>query len=115
MSIIGYIKGENFMTDNTIAKTIYEQITHKTMFMIGAKNFVYDTNMLSFRVRGSKRVNYIRITLNSMDTYDMVFGKIWGLKHTIIEEHKGVHNDMLRELIREETRLEVSLGTMGAI
>jgi len=92
-----------------IAQTIQEQLTGKTLYMLGAKNLAATGKGLSFRVRGSKKVNYIHIELNEMDLYDVTFGKI--AKHSMKEVNKveGAYVDMLHELIEENTGLYTSL------
>lgn len=101
------------MTDMTIANEIARQIGNKALYMLGAQNLVAGNNYLAFRIRGSKKINYIRITLNAMDTYDMELGKIWGANHKVVATHNGIYNDMLHSIIESETGLYTSLGTMG--
>ena len=62
-------------TDMTVAKTILEQLGgNKFRVMTGAKNFGARDNSLSMRIgRNSSNTNYLKITLNSMDTYDKKF------------------------------------------
>jgi len=101
------------MADLTIATEIRNQIGHKALYMMGAKHIAGDEKSLRFKIRGSKRVNYIKVTLNSMDTYDIEFGKIWGRGYKVIAEKHLVYNDMLHAIIETETGLCFSLGTMG--
>jgi len=93
----------------SIAKTIRDQIGGKTLFMLGAKNLIAHENALSFRIRGSKAVNYIKITLNGSDLYDMEFGKVWGAKYTVKATHNDIFNDMMHGLIEKETGLATRL------
>jgi hypothetical protein len=97
----------------SVAAEIRNQInfngTRNTMFMLGAKNLLDHGNGLSFRVRGSKAVNYIKITLNDLDLYDMEFGKVWGAKYTVKATHEGVYADMMHSLIEKETGLATRL------
>lgn len=93
----------------SVATIIRGQIGGKALFMLGAKNLLDCGNALSFRVRGSKAVNYIKVTLNSMDTYDMEFGKIWGLNYKVVAEHNGIYCDRMHEIIRNETGLATNL------
>ncbi len=93
----------------SIATTIRDQIGGKALFLLGAKNLVDCGDALSFRIRGSKAVNYIKITLNGMDLYDMEFGKVWGSKYTVKATHNDVYNDMMHSLIEKETGLYTSL------
>lgn len=96
-------------TNLTIAKEIYNQIGGKAMFMMGAKDIAGDEKSLSFKIRGSKEYNYIKITLNSLDTYDIEFIKY--NKNGIIrkDEVNGVYNDQLHEIISNKTGLVLKL------
>lgn len=84
--------------------------------MTDAKNFVYGVgeNWLSFRIPYPK-TNYIKITLNSMDTYDVEIGRIRGDSYKIVEEIKGVYNDDLVERIEKATGLRFRLERGGHI
>ncbi len=93
----------------SIAKTIQEQIGHKALYMLGAKNLLDHGDALSFRVRGSKAVNYIKITLNGKDLYDMEFGKIWGMNYKVKATHNDSYADMMHDLIESETGLYTKL------
>ena len=106
VSIVERNHGENQMS---VASIIRDQISGKTLFMLGAKNLIAHENALSFRIRGSKAVNYIKITLNSSDLYDMEFGKVWGTKYTVKATHNDVYNDMMHNLIEKETGLYTKL------
>lgn len=82
---------------------------NRLITMIGAKNFVKcdDKNFVSFKfMRGaSNKANYIKITLNVSDTYDVEFGKIHGLNYKVISTHQGMYDDMLFGLFTKETGL----------
>lgn len=97
------------MTDTRIAETIREQIGHQAMYMMGAKNLVAHEKGLSFRVRGSKAINYIKITLTSLDLYDIEMGKIWGNSYKVVKTLDGAYNDMLHAFIERHTGLRLSL------
>ena len=92
-----------------VAETIRQQIGNGALYMLGAKNLLDHGDALSFRVRGSRAVNYIKITLNGMDMYDMEFGKIHGLNYKVKAEVANVYADMLRGIIEQETGLATSL------
>lgn len=96
------------MTTST-ADIIHDQLGHKALCMLGAKNLMNVGNGLSLRIRGSKAANYIKITLNAMDTYDMEFGKIRGLNCKVVATHTGIYCDMMHKLIETETGLYTSL------
>lgn len=93
----------------SIATVIRDQLGGKTLFMLGAKNLLDCGDAFSFRIRGSKAVNYIKITLNAMDTYDMEFGKIWGAKYTVVSLADNIYCDGLHSMIRKETGLATNL------
>jgi hypothetical protein len=96
------------MTTST-ADIIRDQIGNKALYMLGAKNLMNVGNGLSLRIRGSRKVNYIKITLNGMDTYDMEFGKVHGLNYKVVATHEGIYVDMMHKLIENETGLYTSL------
>lgn len=86
--------------------------------MIGAKNFVKseEDNYVSFRfMRGAaNKANFCKITLNSMDTYDIEFSKIttkkWGsVSVKPCDTFYGIYNDGLKEVFENETKLYLSL------
>ncbi len=91
--------------------------TNRLSAMIGAKQFIKDDESVSFRfMRGAKnKANYIIITLNAMDTYDVKFVKIGNRSkfkpplHTVVNETKGLYNDMLKSHFEESTGLCIKL------
>jgi hypothetical protein len=92
-----------------VASIIKNQIGNKALYMMGAKNLATSGNNLSFRIKGSKRVNHVKVELNSMDTYDITFSKIWGFNIAEVVSHDGVYCDMMKGLIEKETGLALSL------
>lgn len=92
-----------------VASIIKNQIGNKALYMMGAKNLATSGNDLSFRIKGSKRVNHVKVALNSMDTYDITFSKIWGVKIAEVASHDGIYCDMMQDLIEKETGLYLSL------
>jgi ribosomal protein L5 len=95
------------------AQTVLKQLGgNKFIMMTGAKNFVQDAKkrMIGFKIgRNSKSINYVRITLNGMDTYDMEFLRIRGGKVTVVKEVKGVYNDQLQSIFTKYTGLYTHL------
>lgn len=77
--------------------------------MVGADYFVANGNDVSFKFKGSKVANYIKIKLNEMDLYDIEFGKIWGYNYKIVKEVNGVYNDQLISIFEDTTKLYLSL------
>jgi hypothetical protein len=97
-----------------IANTIIQQLgfsASRMEAMIGAKNFMYagSESWMSFRFKMNPKMNYCKITLNSMDTYDLEFGKIHGMKYKVVEEVKGIYNDGLKSVFEQTTQLYLSL------
>ena len=95
------------------ASTVLQQLGgNKFIAMTGAKNFVQDSKkkLIAFKIgRAKKSINYVRITLNSMDTYDMEFLRLRGGKITVVAKHKGIYNDQLQQIFTKETGLYTSL------
>lgn len=99
----------------SVAKTISESLGGGTLFMLGAKNLVDHGDGLSFRVRGSKRVNYVKITLDPSDTYSVEFKKIGrapSFKVTEVSDFSMVYVDRLHDLIESETGLYTRMPTV---
>jgi hypothetical protein len=92
-----------------IANTIRDQIGAKALYMLGAKNPATNGNDFCFRIRGSRKVNYIKITLTPADLYTMEFGKIHGHNYKVVETCEGVYADMMHGLIETNTGLYTSL------
>jgi len=96
----------------SIAKTILEQLGgNKFVEMTGAKNFVDCGDALSMRIgRNKTSSNYLKITLNSMDTYDMKFSRVSpkGGERSVIE-YNGVFNDMLTDQFTSHTGMYTKL------
>ena len=102
------------MDNQQIPKIIVKQLGGKNRLqaMIGAYNFLYsseDTTWISFKFKGSKKFNYIKITLNAMDLYDIEFRKIWGMKITKTQTINNVYNDQMKHIIEQEIKLYLSL------
>ena len=100
------------MSNLTVAKTILEQLGgNKFCMMTGAKNLAGDENSLSMRIgRNSSNSNYLKITLNSMDLYDMKFCKLTRkFEEKSVTEYSDVYNDMLTEVFEKHTGMYTSL------
>ena len=85
---------------------------NKFIAMTGAKNFVKDdkSKMIAFKIgRNSKNVNYVRIKLNSMDTYDMEFINMRAGKMTVRSKANGIYNDQLESVFTENTGMYTKL------
>lgn len=103
----------NTTINKTVANEILGQLGgNKFIAMTGAKNFYATNNGMGFKLPGTmtkNHINYIKITLNCMDTYDIEFFKIRAGVIKIIETFEGAYNDMLQDLISNKTGLRLSL------
>ena len=96
----------------SIAKTILEQLGgNKFVVMTGAKNFVDCGDALSMKIgRNKTSSNYLKITLNSMDTYDMKFCKLTRkFEEKSVTEYNNIYNDMLQDQFTAHTGMYTSL------
>ena len=95
-----------------VAEIIADQIGHKAFYMLGAYNLLNhgdEEKALSFRIKGSRKVNYIKISLTPADLYDIEFGKVWGLNYKVVKTVEGVYADMMHDLIEQNTGLYTKL------
>ena len=101
------------MTANQeIAKTIIQQLGgNKFIAMTGAHTLFAIEKGVTFRLPyfPECRINFIRIRLNAMDTYDVDYIRVRGESHTIVKEDKGLYFDMLQSAFTEATGLNTSL------
>lgn len=93
----------------TTAAAIQQQIGHKAFFMLGARNLMDHGDALSFRIRGSRKTNYIKITLTAADLYDVEFGKVAKYDYKVVSTTEGAYADMLHGLIETATGLATKL------
>jgi len=93
-----------------IAQTIANQLGHKALFMIGAKNLMAGKDYLQMKLgRNSGGWNALKIALNGLDLYDMTFYKIRKLKVTQEKTVDNIYFDQLHDIIETETGLRTSL------
>jgi hypothetical protein len=101
-------EGGNIYSDERaqeIASTILMQLggTGRLKAFVGANNFIYDREgSVSFKFKG-KKANYVRITLNAMDYYDVVFKKISGMNVKTVSELNDVDFEQLIPFFERET------------
>jgi hypothetical protein len=96
----------------SVAKTILEQLGgNKFRVMTGAKNFMGFENGLVMKLgRNSSNSNYLKITLNSMDTYDMEFAKLTRMgEKKSVSEYNNIYCDMLTDQFTAHTGMYTSL------
>jgi hypothetical protein len=100
---------------NQVSQTILQQLGgRKFAVMTGAKNFMShgDENALSFRLSSTmtrNKCNYVKITLNANDLYDVMFGKIFKFDMKGLSFRNDVYAENLVELFESETGLFTSL------
>jgi len=95
-----------------IATTILEQLGgSKFLAMTGARQLVYDTRELAFKLPGFAKdgINYVKVVLNADDTYSVIFMKYRGLKVTNVKTVDMIYADMLRDVFKSVTGLDCTL------
>jgi len=101
----------NTTTNIEVANTILEQLGRRCMMMLGAVSVVGGENDLQFRIRGSRKVNKIRIELTPADTYTVSFYRLsnHGLTVKTVATIEDVYADSLHTVIEKHTGLYTSL------
>jgi hypothetical protein len=99
-----------------IAMTILQQLggMNRLNIMTGAYNFLIVNNGVSFKIK-NPRANYIKVTLTSMDLYNLEIGRIRGGKYTVVYEGEGLYNDQLKPIIEQKTGMYLSFEEGGEI
>ena len=96
----------------SVAREILNQLGgNKFRVMTGAKNFMGCSEGLVMKIgRNSSNSNYLKITLNSMDLYDMEFAKVsrMGEKKSVTE-YNNVYNDSMVEVFEKHTGMYTKL------
>ena len=96
----------------SVAKTILSQLGgNKFCAMTGAKNFLDHGDALSMKIgRNSSNSNYLKITLNMMDLYDVHFSKVSKMgEEKSVKEYNNVYNDMLVKIFESHTGMYTKL------
>ena len=110
-------KGGSVDEDKTrVAKQIINQLggMGRLNAMTGAYNFIALPNGVSFRIK-NQRANYIKITVTSMDLYDLEVGRIRGDKYTTVVKKEGLYDNMIKPAIEEATSMYLSFDDGGLI
>jgi len=105
-----YADGGVMAAGGVIATTILSQLggAGRLHVMTGAYNFVDNGNGLSFKIKNPK-ANYIKITLNGMDLYDIEIGRIRGDNYKVVKEVENIYFDQMKGIIEEATGMYLSL------
>ncbi len=92
-----------------IARTIQSQLG-SALVMMGAHNLIDHGDALSFKFKGSRKANHLKITLAGDDTYTMNFLKL-GRNFSIREvaSFSGVYASNVKSVIESTTGLYTSL------
>lgn len=102
------------MTNQNIAMEILNQMggMGKIKMMVNGKDFLYGENWIQFKFSGSKKMNIVKIKLNSMDLYEVKFYKYYPRKMELVElkNYDGIYCDQLKELFENTTGLYLSLN-----
>ena len=100
------------MSNLIVAETILKQLGgNQFRMMTGAKNLGATEDSLSMRLgRNSSNSNYLKITLNSIDLYDMEFCKLTKMgEKKSVTEYNNVYNDMMTDQFTAHTGMYTSL------
>jgi hypothetical protein len=95
-----------------LANTILRQMgttQGKLRMMIGAKDFLLVENGLAFKFPRSNGVNYIKITLNGKDLYDIEYGYITAKGYKVKSTSEDMYFDMLKNDIEQTIQKYLSL------
>lgn len=94
--------------DKKVAMEILRQIGGKRFIMMtGANQFLSGKNWMAFKLPRAKDGNRrVKITLNSMDTYDIKFMSLSGKTKKMI---RGIYNDQLKDIISRYTGLTLTM------
>lgn len=95
----------------SVAKEILSQLGgNRFVAMTGAKNLVDGGKYLAFKLpRAKGGINYVKVTLTSMDLYDLEFGRIRNMEYKVVKELKGIYNDQLQSIFTQVTGLHTRL------
>lgn len=95
-----------------VAQTILAQLGGggALKLMLGANTFSSHADeglgALSFRFKGCRKVNYIKIILAGNDTYSVRFSKVGKYEYDVVAFETDVYCDQLTETFRRVTGLE---------
>ena len=82
---------------------------NKLSAMTGANTFLALEDGLSFKFKGCKQCNYVKITVNQKDLYDMDFKKVVGTKVKDVKTEKDIDVSMLKKMFTKTTGLDLHL------
>ena len=100
---------------NSIARTILEQLGGREFVtMTGAKGMAPTNKGLAFLLPDDPDfvkdgINFVRISLNGMDLYDVEFCQYKDEKLTMIHYDEDLYNDQLQEIFTSRTGLDTRM------
>jgi hypothetical protein len=105
-----------FADGGVIASNIVMQLGgfSRLQIMLGAYNFVDLKNGLSFKIKNPK-ANFIKITLNAKDLYDIEIGRIRGTTYKVVYSQEDVYAVDLRKIIEKHTGMYMAFKDGGDI
>ena len=95
-----------------IANEIYRQLGgNKFRVMTGAKMMVSTENGIRMRIgRNKTNANYMEITLNDLDLYDITFAKVTkNFEMKSVKGYDNVYSDMLVSIFESHTGMYTTL------
>lgn len=99
------------MTNKEIATVILSQLggSGRLNAMLGVKQLTIVENGLSIKYKVSSPVNYIKITLNGLDLYNIEMGKIWGSNYKIVNQVNDIFAEDMKNIIENICKVRLSL------
>lgn len=95
------------MTDLSVANTILAQLGGRGFaVMVGAHALAGGKNFLRLRFRGSRKHNFLQVTLTPDDLYDVEIAQVGRSQVRNRERLEGIYADQLQEVFRSYTGLE---------
>jgi len=101
-------------SDRKIAETIISQFGHQFRRMTGVRAMMVISSGVEFKLPGSggfakNSINFVRVTLNGLDLYDLEFGRIRANKYTVVSRAEDVDCQAIASVFTEHTGLRTSL------
>ena len=100
------------------ASLIFKQLTmseagsNRIKAMVGGKNFNFSRDeayaAFRFTARARNKANYLKISLNGSDLYNLEFGYIRAGNYTVRSEIKDMYFEDMKEYFENETGLYLS-------
>jgi hypothetical protein len=108
-----FVKNESTQINEWRAEDVLQQLGGKRfILMTGANKFVKNDSekSITFKLpRAKSSIKYVKITLTSMDLYDVEFIAARGTNIKTVAKVKGVYNDQLQQVFTQHTGLYTRL------